>query len=53
MVGRAEQGRETGGGVEPGHAEPVKRTVAPDQGRRVGVTYKGVVLDPLAHCGQA
>ena len=49
VLRRAQQSGKTGGRIEAGHAQPVDRPVPADKASGVGVTDKGVVLDPLAH----
>jgi hypothetical protein len=49
VIGVAEQGRETGLGVEARQAQPVHRTVRADQRGRLHVADDGVVLDPACH----
>ena len=49
-IGRsAEQGGKASGRVEPGHAQPVDRTIPPDERGGMGVADQGVILDALAH----
>ena len=45
LLGRAEQGCETGIGIERGPAQPVDRSVAPDQGRGFAVANQSIVFD--------
>ncbi len=45
----AEQGGETGVGIESGPAQPVDRTFARDQGCGLAIADQGIVLDPHRH----
>ena len=47
--GGPEEGREAGGRVEAGQAQPVDRPVPPDQRRGLGIADEGVVLDLEGH----
>ena len=45
VLGATQQCREAGGRVEARHAEPVDRSIAPDQGSGAAVADQGVVFD--------
>ena len=49
VLGAAQQGSETGGAVETWPAQPVERTVAPDQCSRLAISNQRVILDPGGH----
>src|SRR5689334_18784400 len=49
IVRAPEQSGETGGRVEPRHAEPVDGTVYPDQRRGLHIADERVILDPQRH----
>ena len=49
VLGAAQQGREAGGRVEAGQAEPVDGAAARDQGRGLAVADQRVVLDGVGH----
>src|SRR5690348_4656538 len=54
VLGAAQQGSETGGAVKTWPAQPVERTVAPDQRSRLAISDQRVILDPGGHgciCG--